>query len=258
MPAKLAKADITPVPGVYRIWLSDRHYYIGRSSDIEGRCSGHLKMLRKQTHPNPRMQAAFNKHGGFRYEVVEVLSPEQAKVLEQSLIDEHLGQPSCLNICPSSEIPTRKGLRNTPEHNAKISSAKLGVSLSPDARQNISSAQKQRFANGWSDGLREAMMKVRDTPEYRQKLSKALKGKVLSEGTRAKLSLAGKGRVKSEVTRKRLSESHKGKEKTPEWIAKIAAANRGRKASEETRAKMRLAQAKRQERERLARQEVFP
>jgi len=56
----------------------------------------------------------------------------------------------------------------------------------------------------------------------------------------------------------RLSESLKGKEKSLEWLAKIAAANRGRKVSEETRAKMKLAQAKRQERERLARQEVLP
>jgi group I intron endonuclease len=254
MTRKSAKADLNPVPGVYRVWCSDKHYYIGRSSDIDGRCKGHERGLRNGNHPNPHMQAVFNKHGSFRYEVLETAGEAEAINIEQGLIDKHLSDPLCMNICDSAEIPTRKGLRNTPEHNAKISAAHKGRTYSEETLANMSEGQKRRFAGGWSPELRESMMASRDTPEYRAKISAALTGRTLSEDHKAKIGDAVRGHVKSEETRARLSESLKGRVFSDEHRAKLSAAQRKRKPiSEETREKMRAAQKRRQAREREAR-----
>jgi len=159
--------------GVYRIWLSESHFYVGRSSDINQRCVRHLKNLKAEKHPNPHMQAVYNKYEVFRYEVVEVANEERSKELEQILIDTYLSDPFCVNICPSAEFPTRKGMKNSPEHRAKISASRKGLTFGPEARRNMSKGQKRRLSAGWSDELRAAMMKTRDTPEYRAKMKAA-------------------------------------------------------------------------------------
>lgn len=255
---KSAKANVTPirqpVAGVYRVWLSPNHFYIGRSSDVAGRCLGHLRRLSKGKHPNPHMQAVFAKYGGeFRYEVVEELTPDKAEVLEQTLLDAHLGNPRCMNICPSSKIPTRKGKRNSPDHRARISKAQKGMIFDDAARKNMSEGQKTRFSEGWPDAFRDAMMAVRDTPEYRQKLSEAQMGKSLSPEHKAKLSAASTGRVTSTTTREKLSKSLTGRVFSSGHRAKISLAHTGRKLSDETKAKMSAAQFRRQERERAER-----
>lgn len=204
MSPKTAKANVTPIrqrtAGVYRIWLSADHFYIGRSADVETRCRGHQRRLLKGKHPNPHMQAVFAKHGGeFRYEVVENLPPDKAEVLEQTLLDAHLGNPLCMNICPSSKIPTRKGGVNSPEHRMRISDARKGMTFDEVARKNMSEGQKKRFENGWDANLRAAMEKSRSTPEYRDNLSKSLKGRVLTPEHKA--------RMREAQTRRRAQES---------------------------------------------------
>lgn len=79
--------------------------------------------------------------------------------------------------------------------------------------------------------------------ETRELISKALKGKKLSEGHCAKLSAAHMGHTRSEQSRVKQSASMMGakRPKTKEHIAKIAAANRGQKRgpmSEERKAKI--------------------
>jgi len=252
MDRRTAKADVAPTSGVYRVWCSDEHYYLGRSSNIEGRCAGHVRKLRQGGHINPHMQAVFNKHGAFRYEVFEVAGATASTRIEQSLIDKHLSDPLCMNICASAEIPTRKGLRNSPEHCAAISRSRMGQKATPAAKANMSEGQRRRFEDGWSPELRGAMMATRNTPEYRAKISAAHKGRTLSEDHKAKIGDALRGRAKSDETRAKLSESLKGRTFSEGTRAKIATAATGRKASEETKAKMRAAQAYRRAREQTA------
>lgn len=202
------------------------------------------------------MQATYNKYGEFQYVVLAVLDPKEAEVYEQHLIDTYLGNHFCVNICPSAAIPTRKGMRNSTEHRAKISASRKGLVFDVDARQNMSTGQKRRFADGWSDELRETMMLTRNTPEYRQKLSLAQTGKTLTSEAKAKITAANQGKTLSPETRAKLSKSLQGIERSEIWRARISAANTGRKATEETKAKMRLAQVNRQKRERLTRNEI--
>ena len=254
MTRKISRAGVIPVRqrtgGVYRLWCSDRHYYVGRSSNIEGRCSGHRKKLERGKHPNPHMQAVFNKYGEFRYEVVAVAGRVASIRLEQGLLDTHLSDPLCMNICASAEIPSRKGARNTPEHNAKISAGLRGGAHSEETRARMSAGQKRRFKDGWSPEFREAMGATRDTPEYREKLSVALRGRSLPKETRVKIGDAVRGREKSEEERARISAALKGREFTEKHRKKLSEAMRGKRHSEETKAKMRASQARRREQER--------
>lgn len=252
MSRKTAKADVIPTSGVYRVWCSPEHYYIGRSSSIESRCAGHEQKLRRGKHINPHMQRVYDKYGAFRYEVLEIAEATAATSIEQGLLDKHLSDPLCMNICASAEIPTRKGLRNTPEHNAKI--VRTGMKHTAESKAKMAASQKKRFADGWSAEFRQKQEKARSKPEYQQKRSAALRGRKHTAEHKAKIAESLKGHVKSDETRARLSESLKGRVFSDEHRANNAAAQRNRKPiTEATREKMRAAQKRRQAREREVR-----
>jgi len=251
---RIAKADVIPTSGVYRVWCSPEHYYIGRSSDIGGRCAGHEQKLRKGTHINPHMQRVFNKYGSFRYEVLEIADALAATSIEQDLLDKHLSDPLCMNICASAEIPMRKGLQNTPEHNAKISAGRRGKRHTAESKAKMSASQKKRFVDGWSAEFRQKQEEARSKPEYQQKRGAALRGRKHTAEHKAKIAASLRGRAVSDETRARLSESLKGRVFSDEHRARLSAAQRNRKPiSEATREKMRAAQKRRQAREREGR-----
>lgn len=85
-------------------------------------------------------------------------------------------------------------------------------------------------------------------PDTRAKISQTLKGRpnyllrgrALSEETKAKLRVTSTGKKHSDETRARISASHRGMTHSAEAKAKIAAANRGRTLSPATRAKISL------------------
>jgi hypothetical protein len=63
--------------GIYVIRnLVNGFEYVGQSDDIRGRWSDHRKLLNKGTHPNPRLQNSWRKHGkdAFIFEMLEVVS----------------------------------------------------------------------------------------------------------------------------------------------------------------------------------------
>lgn len=101
-----------------------------------------------------------------------------------------------------------KGRRLSDECRAKLSAAHKGKKVSDEARANMSAAQKRR-------GPR--------SEETREKIRRALTGRVVSEETRAKL----RGRTVSDETRQRMRASHKG--------------TLGKPCSEETKEKIRRA-----------------
>lgn len=94
------------------------------------------------------------------------------------------------------------------------------------------------------------------SPEAREKVSKALKGRVFSEETRAKIAASKKGKPRSEESRRKqsatmtgrtLSEDHKrnvsrantGKKRSPEHLQRMREINLGKVLSEETKQKIR-------------------
>lgn len=132
--------DVTRVPtvgGLYLIRLSDKHYYGGRSRNIQGRVATHIAKLQEGVHGNPHMQRVFDNYGIFQVEVLKEASSLLEQIsLEQEWIDENFGKPGCLNISLSATggghseetrrkmSQTRKGMRHAPESIAKIADIK--------------------------------------------------------------------------------------------------------------------------------------
>lgn len=94
------------------------------------------------------------------------------------------------------------------------------------------------------------------TEEHCDKISKALKGRKLSQDSKDKVSQTlkeyfksnenpWKGKKHSEETKQKLSNSHKGKPANPNSISAMVKANKGKKRSPETIEKLRLAASKR-------------
>ena len=109
------------------------------------------------------------------------------------------------------------------------SSGKKGKKLSEEIKEKISKTLKEKYKNG---SLIHNMLNKNHTNKTKQKISKTLIGRKLSEETKKKMSKIFKGRKFSTEWRKNLSKSKKGK-------------NLNKKHSKETKRKMRLSAIKR-------------
>lgn len=143
---------------IYRITnMSNGNYYIGSAESFARREWQHKYDLRKGTHKNPRLQAAWNKYGEemFVFEIIETV-PEgvTAFEVENKYLAECVGKPDCYNINTDAFVP------------------RLGVVLSAEAKNNISIGRKGKHAG---------------ESHYRY-------GQVLSQEVRAKISATQAGR----------------------------------------------------------------
>lgn len=71
-----------------------------------------------------------------------------------------------------------------------------------------------------------------------ERISKAKKGKKMSEEAKQKMSEARKGHITTEETRKKISEANKGKKVSEETRVKLSESHKGKTFTEETRKKM--------------------
>lgn len=144
---------------IYRITnMENGHYYIGSAESFARREWQHRYELRKGTHKNPRLRAAWNKYGEnmFVFEVIETV-PEgvTAFEVENKYLAECVGKPDCYNINTDAFVP------------------RLGAVLTDEAKQNISRSRKGKHAG---------------ENHYRY-------GKTLAEEIRAKISATQKDRA---------------------------------------------------------------
>lgn len=91
--------------------------------------------------------------------------------------------------------------------------------------------------------------KVPHSKEWREKVSKAMKGKYVgkkhSAQSKENMRNAHLGKVQTPESNKKRSEALKGRKKSTETIEKIRAANTGKKNSEQAKEKMRASKLKR-------------
>jgi GIY-YIG catalytic domain/NUMOD3 motif len=111
--------------GVYSITnLVNGKRYIGSSTNIKGRFCTHKKQLNKGIHHNPKLQAAWNKHGeeSFRFDIVDYCEDvEELIVWEQQWID---SLKPFYNV--RLQAHTNYGLKRSPEICKKIGDAQRG------------------------------------------------------------------------------------------------------------------------------------
>jgi excinuclease UvrABC nuclease subunit len=56
--------------GIY-VLKTEKHFYIGLSSNLQNRKREHFNNLKKNKHPNNRVQRVYNKGYKFEFEVLE-------------------------------------------------------------------------------------------------------------------------------------------------------------------------------------------
>lgn len=97
---------------------------------------------------------------------------------------------------------------------------------------------KADFNFWWADEeRRKEVISKCHPPSQREKMSKIMTGRIVTEETKEKLRQINLGKKLSEETKKKISKNNSSRR--PEVIAKIQASRKGYRHSEETKAKMR-------------------
>lgn len=192
--------------GIYLIRLSETHYYGGRTCDFRTRWRYHKWRLLSGNHSNTFMQNVFNKHQMFETAILEQIEGEDDRLRsEQRWLDANYGSPGCVNLSPSSDSGSTRGVRRTQEVRDKISASLTGRKHSPETLAALREASARRWASTpMSDTTRVLM-------------SKARKGRKNSDSARQKMSDAAKARggngpkAHTESTRQKMAESQKAR-----------------------------------------------
>lgn len=189
--------------------------YIGSSKDIYTRLRKHRARLRIGKHHTPHLQYAWNKYGEdvFQFTTIrELLSENDLADAEKSEVEKRW--PFVYNSSRNTDSP-RRGMKNSPEHNAAISAWSTGRETTPDVRAAISQANKGRIITAeWrqriSDGLK---LRPRNEKNIQRiiDLNKSRTGYRHSEASKAKMGLAKKGHSlpKSQETKAKMSVAKK-------------------------------------------------
>ena len=174
------------ISGIYMIkCTSNDGIYIGSAVNLDNRKSRHFSMLKKNNHPNPYLQNAFNKYGieNFIFEILEIVDDNSILVEKEQLwINRY-------SIIKATLFNIRKEARSN-----------LGITISEQGKNNISNSLRGR----------------KHSEETKLKISNSNKGKTFSQEAKNKMSLAKKnkpsclkGTTKSLETRQKMSNSAK-------------------------------------------------
>lgn len=192
--------------GIYKIQsqVKPERFYVGSSSNIGRRWSGHINTLKQNRHASRFLQAHANKYGisDLVFSILEECQIRDLITREQYYIDTL--NPT-INIRRIAE--SNRGLKASLETLAKLRAAGKGRIQTDECRKKISDANKGKYRN----------------PPMTEDERKKLIGNKHACGTR------------SEETRKRISIGHKGLKRSLDVVEKIAAKNRGKKMSDDSR-----------------------
>lgn len=175
-------------------------YYIGSAESFARREWQHKYDLKKGTHKNPRLQAAWNKYGAdaFVFEVLEEIKDGSSQLqIEDTYLVQHVGKPDCYNINPSAEL------------------ARLGVVLSAEAKENISVGRKGKHA-----GPEHYRYGQTVSPEVRAKIGATQKGKPKAAGR--KVSEEGRAKIRANIEAGRSHKHWAGRQHTEESKMKMS------------------------------------
>lgn len=174
--------------GVYIIQNDEtQETYVG-SGVLSDRKKNHFCDLRNGSHCNKKLQEAYNRSPHFEFIGIPTDDREQAYVAEQSIINEHVGNPLLLNVVLDVNEGVPRGWNHSEETKQRLREQKLGTKASEETRQKMSVAQ---MGNKNSLGYKHS-------EETIQKRSAALMGHVVSEETREKMRQTQLGRIPHE------------------------------------------------------------
>lgn len=204
--------------GIYAIVVGNYQYmYVGQSINIEKRLQNHLSLLRAGKHYNTKMQNVFNKYGEkcFYTNIVEqcdclkLNEREQYYILNYgTFVDDN--NNFGLNLTTGGE-GRKQTNQTTEEIEKRKKSHALFVEKNPDFYKNVvGEILKDKYAK--NDFLRnrqsekmKAMhenleyhkhyLEIRQSEEWRNRMSEKHKGKKVTEETKKKISKASGKKV---------------------------------------------------------------
>jgi group I intron endonuclease len=113
--------------------------YIGSAVNLKGRIDKHRLDLKRNNHHSPHLQHSYNKYGieNFYITILEETNKENLLKREQYWMDnfEVINSNKGYNIAKLAG--SRLGMKNSPEHRAKISKALTGKKLSPETLEKL-------------------------------------------------------------------------------------------------------------------------
>lgn len=163
--------------GIYKIInVVNNKFYVGSAVSFAERKRKHWWMLRKGTHANKHLQAAWNKYGEASFTFVIVEEHEKdADILaaENVWLKEHVGKDYCYNLATDATAP-QLGM-----HGEKNPMWGKTFSHTDEAKAKISAASKAQV----------------QSDETKAKRRKTMQGHYVAPSTRAKISatLSGEG-----------------------------------------------------------------
>jgi group I intron endonuclease len=228
--------------GVYSILntITGKRYVGSTAISFDARLKQHLTLLNTGKHTSRHLQSSWNKHGesAFEFVVEEICGVENVLIREQYFLDYYKSYDDRFgyNILPKAG--SHLGAKRTEESKKKMGAWKR----LPELCSKLSELSKKNF-----------------TPEMKEKLLAASRGRIVSDETRAKMK-AGHARARSNpeviarMATAQLGKKHSsehiekcrlariGKHHSPEWNEKIRISNLGKKRSPEVCAKISAAQ----------------
>jgi group I intron endonuclease len=141
--------------GLYEIVNVVNHKrYVGSSGNIEVRWGNHYHMLCRDVHPNPYLQAAWNKYGeeSFEFRIISECPEHWLVGYENVLLKAPTGHE--YNIATDAEVSTR-GWHPREETRAKMSANMMGNTRWVGRKHTEESKRKQSEARKqmWKDGV---------------------------------------------------------------------------------------------------------
>lgn len=187
--------------GIYKITNTiTEDFYIGSSVNMSDRWYNHKHGAHNGSVKSPHLYAAMRKYGIDKFNFNPLIICEKSELYryEQILLNQNYGKSNCYNCSPSADAPWR-GRKMSDEARRNMSLAGIGripwnkgIPRTADEKKNISQKTK------------DAMSKLDNScsKETKVKLSKALRGRVMSTDTRKKMSLAKQGIIPWNLNKK--------------------------------------------------------
>jgi group I intron endonuclease len=182
-----------PLPtraGIYEIRNRDNgHFYVGSAGNLSKRWRDHRDKLRKGTHANPHLQAAWVLYGerAFEFVVLELVAANGQMLMdaEQRWLDSTRAayRSDCYNILPNAWnalgvkrsdatkariAEAARGRTPSLEAREKMRRAKLGKKWSPESRAKVSATRTGRRLGPRPDAWKSQFRKL--TPEQVKEL----------------------------------------------------------------------------------------
>jgi len=188
--------------GIYKIeHLASGKIYVGSAVNIKRRIWEHKNRLKTSTHPNPKLQRAWDKYGAeaFEFSILVICSSEELLIKEQEFIDNLKTMEFGYNLCPVAG--SALGIKRSEETKKRMSESQKGREFSEEHKQNIT---KSQLGNKRKPHSEETKIKMSITAKNRIHIPQ-------SEETKAKRSAALKGIPRSEETKRKISETKNSK-----------------------------------------------